>query len=113
MRLDESELEKIRAVAQIFFGKSRGELCLYGSRVDDTLKGGDIDLVFIFETEAERKSASVAPHLVVVALKEKLGERKIDFSIISKEDEKKPFWTLALKNSIVLCSFTHASHTRP
>ncbi len=112
MRLEPKEIEQVCAVIESFMGETRAELRLYGSRVDDTLKGGDIDLVIVFSTELERRAFSVAPHVIVAALKQKLGERKIDLSLISKEDELKPFWALALQNSIVLCSYPHASHSR-
>lgn len=45
MRLKESELNNIRDVFMKVFGED--ELYLFGSRVDDGRKGGDIDLYIV------------------------------------------------------------------
>jgi len=42
MRLSQKEVEAIQANFEVFFDE--GILYLFGSRVDDTKKGGDIDL---------------------------------------------------------------------
>ena len=58
-----------------------GEIYLFGSRVDDTKKGGDIDL-FI---QTERKKATLQNKITFLAsLKEKIGAQKIDL-LFSKD----------------------------
>jgi predicted nucleotidyltransferase len=47
MRLKEKEISIIKDVVQSYFGKS--QIYLFGSRLDDTKKGGDIDLFVIPE----------------------------------------------------------------
>ncbi len=44
MRLSETERKVIRTAAVEFFGDD-AEIWLFGSRVDDSKKGGDIDLL--------------------------------------------------------------------
>lgn len=49
MRLSSSQIEAIKQQAEHFFG-AEAKVWLFGSRVDDTAKGGDIDLYV--ETDA-------------------------------------------------------------
>lgn len=53
----------------------KGEVYLFGSRVDDTKKGGDIDLYLVVEekTELFRKKLHF-----LAKIKKVLGEQKID-----------------------------------
>lgn len=48
MRLTPAQIETIKSTAQAVLGKGV-QVTLFGSRVDDTLKGGDVDL--FVETE--------------------------------------------------------------
>ena len=49
MRLTPDEIEIIRSSARRHFGEGC-TVRLFGSRVDDTLRGGDIDLHIVAET---------------------------------------------------------------
>ncbi|PWU20651.1 MAG: DNA polymerase subunit beta [Bdellovibrio sp.] len=77
-----------------------GRLLLYGSRVNDDLKGGDIDLVLILpNTENIVEATKMIPG-ILAAIKIQIGEQKIDFSIISEQQSlSEPFWIHALKTS--------------
>lgn len=78
---------------------------IYGSRAQDDLKGGDIDLCFILESdnEVQNLQEKIVPFLM--AAKKRIGEQKIDFSIISKSESlNDPFWKTALGNSKELFS---------
>jgi len=56
MRLDRQELNALRkAIANI-----NGEVYLFGSRVDDTKKGGDIDILIFSQENAFRLSQQVS-----------------------------------------------------
>ena len=98
MRLKASEIESIlHAFSELLADKDR-VLKLYGSRVNDSLKGGDIDLVLIC-----KDLSSLPPkHIVLASLKKTLGDRKIDLSFITHEKAKDPFWVEALKCAIEL-----------
>lgn len=68
---------------------------LFGSRVDDKKKGGDIDILIlsnkiVFSDKIDIKAA----------IFEKLEEQKID--IVIAKDKKKPFVRLALKQGVLL-----------
>ncbi len=102
MRLKQNEVIQITEYVQSIIKGQKGELRLYGSRADDSLKGGDIDLVLILPNSEEKNKFHVPIHEIIAALKTKIGDRKIDFKIISQSETQKPFWSLALKRSVSL-----------
>ena len=53
---------------------------LYGSRADLSTKGGDIDLLVVSETLEFRDKLDL-----VSTLKEKLGDQRIDLSLLNRE----------------------------
>lgn len=93
MRLDEFERHLILQTIREFDPKA--EIRLFGSRVDDSRKGGDIDLLVISEALTYRDKL-----LIRSRLKEKLGERKIDL-IITKKPES-AFIKNAFDESVVI-----------
>ena len=73
MRLTEYEQKSIKKTFKDIFG--HGKIYLFGSRVDDNLKGGDIDLYLV----PTKKQPSLSKKIMfLIALKEKIGEQKID-----------------------------------
>jgi predicted nucleotidyltransferase len=70
MRLKEFEIEAIKKSFDEVFNK--GEVILFGSRVDDNKRGGDIDLYIKAEYDFEKKIKFLAK------LKRRIGDRKID-----------------------------------
>jgi len=90
MRLSASEREAIKQVVAVF--DDAAEVFLFGSRVDDAEKGGDIDLL-VFSGKLEQSDATT----MRLRLWEKLGEQKIDIVIV--KDTSDPFTRIALKES--------------
>lgn len=73
MRLSPNYQEIIKKYFVEFFGN--GEIYLFGSRVDDSKKGGDIDLYFVLKEHSnlfEKKLKFLS------RVKRELGEQKID-----------------------------------
>ena len=68
---------------------------LFGSRIYDQLKGGDIDILIFSKTI----NLNIKHH-IKIKLYDKLGEQKID--ILLAKDSHKPFVRLALQNSVLL-----------
>lgn len=68
---------------------------LFGSRADDSKKGGDIDLLVLSNkiTENERRK-------IKLRLYDGLGEQKID--LIIAEDTSLPFVRIALESGVLL-----------
>lgn len=86
MRLSTKELSTIkRAFAEVLLGRPF-QLYLYGSRTDDTKKGGDIDLLLVVPTELKSD---------VIELKTKIRCRIFDFI-----DEQKIDITVATENEL-------------
>jgi len=82
MRLTDIEKKAIKeAFVETF---QDGKIYLFGSRVDDTKKGGDIDL-YISPSSKSRLSSKKIDFLV--ALKQKIGEQKIDV-VIDRDMDK-------------------------
>ena len=71
---------------------------LYGSRLDDSLKGGDIDLLVL-----SRRLGFPDKIDLLIAIKDRLGEQRIDLSIKSRESaEQDPFFAKVLKSGALL-----------
>jgi len=75
MRLTTDQIEAIKQTAHAVLGDD-SRVILFGSRVDDTKKGGDIDL--LFETDNLVGNRAIAVGQLYVALIRRLGDRKID-----------------------------------
>jgi predicted nucleotidyltransferase len=95
MRLSEYEIQSIKKSFLNVF--KDGSISLFGSRVDDTKKGGDIDL---FIQTPKDKATLENKIKFLVMLKEKIGEQKID--VILSRDKSRLIEQEALKNGIIL-----------
>ena len=74
MRLTDQQVQAIKTVFANVFGQ--GEVVLFGSRVFDQKKGGDIDL-YLNPTQ-NTQDAFDKKIAFLVALKQQIGEQKID-----------------------------------
>ena len=83
MRLSKFEQNTIKETFINIFGKN-AEIFLFGSRVDDSKKGGDIDLYVVPMLQEDYEVLFDKKIKFLVALKNKIGEQKIDV-IISKD----------------------------
>lgn len=102
MRLTSKQVELIKTVINRYFGDD-SLLVLFGSRVDDSKKGGDIDLY----VECENVSAEQvvdAKLNALVELKLGLGDQKIDLVVNNKKGPVLPIYTIAKSQGIILNS---------
>jgi len=81
MRLQPKEIQGILQVARQIYGE-KVKVYLFGSRLDDTKRGGDIDL--LVRTEGIKKGV-LARIRMIAQLKYLLGDQKID--IIGDHEE--------------------------
>lgn len=88
MRLSESEKIAIKSVVSAFDPQAR--VYIFGSRVDDTRRGGDIDLLILSDVLLTADRGTIRWKLW-----EKLGEQKID--ILIAKDITDPFVSIAYK----------------
>jgi len=92
MRLTNQNREIIRNAFAEFF--SDGEIFLFGSRTDDSKRGGDIDLLILSDYKRDFKIISNFR----IALLRRLGDRKIDILNYAYGDES-PFLNLIKLNA--------------
>lgn len=76
MRINEEVIELIRKLANKYFGQD-SKVYIFGSRIDDSKKGGDIDIYI--ETFIENIVNNKI--LFLIELEKKIGEQKIDLII--------------------------------
>jgi len=94
MRLNKKEVESIKeSFIEVF---EEGSIYLFGSRVDDTQKGGDIDLYIISSNTNLKKKIEF-----LVSLKKRVGDQKID--VILSRDKERVIEQEALSKGIKLC----------
>jgi predicted nucleotidyltransferase len=93
MRLKDSEQVVILSTVKSL--DENASVYLFGSRVDDTKKGGDIDLLVLsgILTRDDKRT-------IKIKLNELLGEQKID--IVLAADDSDPFVKLALETGVKL-----------
>jgi predicted nucleotidyltransferase len=96
MRLQYSEINLIKSKANTIFGNGT-KVMLFGSRVDNTLKGGDIDLYIQPTTYTDLLKKKID---YLVQLKLTLGDQKID--VIIAQDASRLIEQEALKKGIEL-----------
>jgi len=95
VRLTEYEINAIQETFLDIFEK--GEIFLFGSRVDDAKQGGDIDLYI----STPYKNSLVKRKIdFLVKLKRKIGEQKID--VVLDRGKDNPIDRVA-KKGILLC----------
>lgn len=95
MRLNSFEIETIKRSFNKVYGS--GHIYLFGSRVDDNKKGGDIDL-YLDPDDKNNLYQKKIKFLVDVELS--MGEQKID--VIFAESPERHIEQEALKNGIKL-----------
>lgn len=97
MRLSPEQSRIIRQAAQQAFGPDT-EIWLFGSRVDDNKRGGDIDLLL----RPQLSDRVIARKLDLLRLLERqLGERKIDI-LIEMPGDTRPIVRLAHETGVLL-----------
>lgn len=96
MRLKSVEVDAIVQSARDVFGTGVS-VALFGSRVDDAQKGGDIDLYI--RTAINNDYSHRIQFLV--ALEQRIGEQKID--VVMAVDSTRAIEQQALKNGVWLC----------
>ena len=98
MRLTKHQIESIIEQAKNCFGDAI-RLYLFGSRVDDTQKGGDIDLLIESNEEIESKLKRALEMNANLQLA--IGEQKIDILVFDTTNTNKLF-RIAKNTGVVL-----------
>jgi predicted nucleotidyltransferase len=111
MRLSELEIDAIRKTSEQTFGTARS-VWLFGSRVDDSKRGGDIDLLIIAESDQARLDILRRETDFLVTLKQMIGEQKVDLIVATPESLASDPFLRTLSTSIPLQG-THAVKITP
>jgi predicted nucleotidyltransferase len=83
MRLSEHERATVKAQVQSIFGQE-AQVFLFGSRVDDLKKGGDIDLFIKIADQSDLFAKKIR---FLARIKKILGEQKIDV-VFNENDQR-------------------------
>lgn len=96
MRLDQRTRVEIREAAKRFFG---ADVYLFGSRADDTRRGGDIDLYI--ESALSPEEAVRARLSMLARLYRRIGERRIDL-VLNTGRSDEPIFRVAKREGMKL-----------
>ena len=80
MRLSTFERSSIKEIVKKF--DPEAQIFLFGSRVDDSTKGGDIDLLLI-----TKRNSFIDKLKLKVQIKEKIGDQRIDIILTPKVED--------------------------
>jgi predicted nucleotidyltransferase len=97
MRLTAEEIDSIRKATEICFGKA-SKVFLFGSRVYDHKRGGDIDLYIQPEQQDGLFNRKIQ---MLTMLYEAIGEQNIDI-VVQYRGKKRLIEEIALKEGIAL-----------
>jgi len=100
MRLSSKNALHIKNIIHRYFGEE-ALVMLFGSRVDDLKRGGDID-IYIECSNLSADALVDAKIKTLVALNEALGEQKIDLVINRNNGLSLPIYEIAKKEGVPL-----------
>jgi predicted nucleotidyltransferase len=98
MRLSKKEIETIKGSASEWFGEGT-RVILFGSRVFDEKRGGDIDLLIVPvlpDNDLYEKKLRF-----ITAVKQGIGEQKLDI-IVSEPNDRREIVKQAVKTGVEL-----------
>lgn len=95
MRLSPNELEAIRQ--EVHRADPNSELYLFGSRTDDSARGGDIDLLVISERIGFRDLLRLRP-----AILDRIGWQQLDLVVRRRDQRNEPLTAIAMESGVRL-----------
>ena len=101
MRLTPAQIATIKSTAQAVLGTG-AQVHLFGSRVDEAKRGGDIDL-YISGTHLDLQTQIEAKLKLLVNLKQRLGDQRIDIVFAPSGDQAlQPIHCMAVQSAMRL-----------
>jgi predicted nucleotidyltransferase len=100
MRLSAEQIQAIKQETERFFG-AQAQVWLFGSRVDDNRRGGDVDL-YVRPEVADPVRLAEARFAFLARLKRRIGDRKIDLVLQRPDGEELPIHILARQQGVQL-----------
>jgi predicted nucleotidyltransferase len=99
MRLTQIQLQITKNTVERVLGTA-SKVWLFGSRTDETLRGGDIDL--LIETEVVLPNRAKVLCKLHGALTFALGERKLDILLKDASTQDVPIFNIAKRTGVIL-----------
>ena len=99
MRLTDDHQQTIRQLTAETFG-SHARVRLFGSRVDDTARGGDVDL--LVELDDPVAQPAVQASLLEVRLSRVFDGRKVDVVVLAPNLKRQPIHEVAQRQGVLL-----------
>lgn len=100
MRVTPDQVQHIKAAAQKALSGSPHRIWLFGSRANDSLRGGDIDLLVETDTSIAHPARAVCALYGSIVMA--LGERKIDVLLKDAKTPDAPVFQLARSTGVLL-----------
>ena len=97
MRLSQHSREIIRAITREVFGEG-ARVRVFGSRVDDEARGGDIDL--LVELPAPDPQRNRKALTMVARLQQRLGDQHFDVLVVDPTTEQRPIHRQARQTGV-------------
>lgn len=98
VRLSSSEIQTLVHATHNCFGEN-AKIWLFGSRANDTKRGGDIDLLIETDLFSDVISAKLKMRREIW---EMFGEQKIDLLVRSRQEELNPMHKIAKETGVEL-----------
>lgn len=99
MRLTKVAQRVIRDTAAEVFGPD-AVVMVFGSRVDDSARGGDLDLLIQAERPVQQRGRKALQ--LVAKLQLRLGDQPIDVLVLDPQTNRKPIHEQAIRTGIRL-----------
>ena len=99
MRLTQKQIATIKATVPEVFGEGV-TVCLFGSRLDDHAKGGDIDLLIKSSEILDDKVNKAA--ILTARLQMRLGDQPIDVLILDPQTVQNAVYSHAMATAVRL-----------
>jgi len=99
MRLSDYEIESIKRLAATYFGEG-SKVYIFGSRVDDSRHGGDIDIYIESDDVGEMFKRKL---FFILDLQELIGEQKIDVVVNDLANQQNlPIYDIAKREGVAI-----------
>lgn len=99
MRLSRDQVDLIKEIVRKHCGID-ARVWLFGSRVDDAAKGGDIDL--LVEVAAPIRDARKCEDAIVLDMWKAMGEQKIDLVLVDEQSRSQSIHSIARETGVLL-----------
>jgi uncharacterized protein len=98
MRLSSKEIAVIKALVAKVYGE-QARVFLFGSRTEDALRGGDVDL--LIQSEVQHRLNLENKIQFLIQLKEQIGDQRIDVVYDNQRIRQQPSFYKSLKQQSI------------